>query len=79
MAYLSSPKMTQIQESDYPFVQEFVTDNRGQVHKVVLQVEDYQRLLEALEDEGLYQLMQEVRHEVALNLDAALQDLNSDT
>jgi len=68
--------MTQIQANDYPFVKEFLTDEKGQVHKVVLQIEDYQRLLEALEDEGLYHSMQEVKHEVPLSLNAALQDLD---
>jgi hypothetical protein len=70
--------MTQIQASDYPFVKEFVTDEKGQIHKVVLQIEDYQRLLEALEDEGLYRLMQDVKHEVPLSLNAALQELGAD-
>jgi hypothetical protein len=70
--------MTQIQANDYPFVKEFMMDDRGRVHKVVLQIEDYQRLLEALEDEGLYQVMQDVKHEVPLSLNAALQDLDGD-
>ncbi|PIG94856.1 hypothetical protein CSQ79_05385 [Gloeocapsopsis sp. IPPAS B-1203] len=65
-----------MQANDYPFVKEFVTDENGQVHKVVLQIEDYQRLLEALEDEGLYRAMQDVKHEVPLSLNAALQDLD---
>ncbi|MBW4514827.1 MAG: hypothetical protein KME11_06335 [Timaviella obliquedivisa GSE-PSE-MK23-08B] len=46
--------MTQIPANAYPFVEEFLTDNSGQVCKVVLQVDDYRRLLEALEDEWLY-------------------------
>jgi hypothetical protein len=70
--------MTQIQANDYPFVQEFLTDDSGQVRKVVLQVEDYQRLLEALEDEGLYRAMQEVKDETPLSLSAALQELDGD-
>jgi len=70
--------MAQIQANDYPFVQEVLTDDNGQISRVILQVEDYRRLLEALEDEGLYQAMQAVKHEVPLNLDAALQELDRD-
>jgi hypothetical protein len=43
-----------MQAEEYPYVQELVTDVQGQVRKVVLQFEDYQKLLEAIEDEGLY-------------------------
>lgn len=57
--------------NEYPFVQEFVTDSSGQIRKVILQVEDYQRLLEALEDEGLYRAMQEAAAEQPLSLEAA--------
>lgn len=70
--------MTQIPANDYPFVEEFLTDNSGQIRKVVLQVDDYRRLLEALEDEWLYRAMQDVKHEVPLSLSAALQELDSD-
>ena len=38
---------------EYPFVQELITDKKGQVIKVVLEFEEYQRLLEAIEDQGL--------------------------
>nr|WP_238718227.1 hypothetical protein [Petrachloros mirabilis] len=75
---LTDSHMTQIKANDYPFVEEFVTDNSGRVHKVVLQVEDYQRLLEAIEDEGLYQVMQDVKHEIPLSLNAALKNLDGD-
>ncbi|MGB3298097.1 MAG: hypothetical protein WBA76_07495 [Phormidesmis sp.] len=69
--------MQSTQSEDYPFVEEFVTDSSGQVCKVVLQLADYRRLIEALEDEGLYRAMQEVRHEVPLSWEAALQVLDS--
>jgi len=59
----------------YPFAQEFITDSQGQVRKVILDIADYQRLLEALENEGLYRAMQDVRHETPLSFDAALQAL----
>ncbi|MGB3790296.1 MAG: hypothetical protein WA949_19965 [Phormidesmis sp.] len=62
----------------YPFVEEFVTDSQGQIQKVVLQLTDYRRLIEMLEDEGLYQAMQASKDEVPLSLIDALQALESD-
>lgn len=59
----------------YPFAQEFITDAQGQVQKVILNIADYLKLLEALEDEGLYLAMQDVRHETPLSLDDARQAL----
>ncbi|MFH7243421.1 MAG: hypothetical protein ACHWZW_11280 [Spirulina sp.] len=53
-------------------------DNTGQIQKVVLNLSDYQHLLEALDDEGLYQAMQAVRHETPLSRGDALKDLESD-
>jgi hypothetical protein len=70
--------MKPIQAEDYPFVAEFLTDNSGQICKVVLQLEDYQRLLEYVEDQGLYRAMQAVRTETPLSLDEALQVLDAD-
>ncbi|WP_233748030.1 hypothetical protein [Leptodesmis sichuanensis] len=61
--------------SDYPFAQEFITDASGQIRKVVLDLADYQKLLTALEDEGLYRAMAEVRDETPLSLDEALKEL----
>ncbi|MBD2250558.1 hypothetical protein [Nostoc parmelioides] len=60
---------------EYPFVQELITDKQGQVLKVVLEFEEYQRLLEAIEDEGLYRAMQTVSNEQPLSLNEALQEL----
>lgn len=56
----------------YPFAQELITDAQGHVRKVILDLADYQTLLAALEDEGLYRAMQEVRYETPLSLSAAL-------
>lgn len=67
-----------LSSEDYPFVQEFVTDNTGQIQKVVLNLSDYRQLLELLEDEGLYQAMQSVRHETPLNREEALIALSND-
>ncbi|MEM9121394.1 MAG: hypothetical protein AAGD09_26455 [Cyanobacteria bacterium P01_F01_bin.56] len=60
----------------YPFAQEFITDANGQIQKVVLSLGDYQTLLAALEDEGLYRLMQQVRDEPPLDRESALQALD---
>jgi hypothetical protein len=59
----------------YPFAQEFITDAEGKIRKVVLELADYQKLLEVIEEEGLYRAMQEVRHEVPLKLEDALAEL----
>ncbi|MEH2275224.1 MAG: hypothetical protein V7K40_10665 [Nostoc sp.] len=60
---------------EYPFVQELITDKTGQVLKVVLEFEEYQRLLEAIEDEGLYRAMQAVTGETPLTMNEALAEL----
>lgn len=60
---------------EYPFVQELITDKKGQVLKVVLDFEEYQRLLEAIEDEGLIRAMQAVKGETPLNIKEALEKL----
>ena len=49
--------MTPIQANNYPFVKEFLANESGEIRKVILKIEDYRRLLEALEDEELYQAM----------------------
>ncbi|NJO80995.1 MAG: hypothetical protein HC827_22510 [Cyanobacteria bacterium RM1_2_2] len=59
----------------YPFAQEFITDSQGKIHKVILNIADYQKLLEAIEDEGLYRAMNEARHETPLSLEDALTEL----
>ena len=67
-----------LSSEDYPFVQDFVTDNTGQIQKVVLSLSDYQHLLEVLEDESLYRAMQAVSHETPLSREDALKALNGD-
>jgi hypothetical protein len=64
-----------ISSNDYPFAQEFITDASGQIRKVVIDLADYQKLLTALEDEGLYRAMAEVRDETPLKIDEALREL----
>jgi hypothetical protein len=60
---------------EYPFVQELITDKQGQVLKVVLEFQEYQRLLDAIEDEGLYRAMQAVSGETPLSMNEALEEL----
>ncbi len=56
----------------YPFAQELITDVSGQIRKVILDFNDYKRMLEMIEDEGLYRAMMEVKNETYLDLEAAL-------
>ena len=70
--------MQPVQSEDYPFVEELLTDKSGEVRKVVLPLSDYQRLIEALEDEGLYRAMQSVKDEKPLSLQDALKELERD-
>ncbi len=60
---------------NYPFVNELITDTAGQVNKVVINLVDYQRLIELLEDEGLYRAILEVKDEVPLSLSEALREI----
>jgi hypothetical protein len=62
----------------YPFAQELITDTEGNIRKVVIDFNDYQRLLEAIEDEGLILAMKEVEHETPLNRDEALAELEKE-
>lgn len=64
-----------ISSENYPFVKEFIVDTTGEVDKVVMDLSDYQRLLEFLEDEGLYRAILEVQDEMPLSLNEALQEL----
>lgn len=64
-----------IQAKDYPFAQEFITDTEGQIRKVVIDIADYQKLLEMLEDEGLYRAMLEARQETPLSLEDARREM----
>jgi hypothetical protein len=64
-----------MQTNQYPFAQELITDIEGNIRKVVIDFQDYLRLLEALEDEGLILAMKEVENETPLNLDEALAEL----
>ena len=62
----------------YPFAQELITDTQGHILKVVINFHDYERIIETIEDEGLYSAMMEVKHETPLSLEEALAELNQE-
>ncbi|MBD2610238.1 hypothetical protein H6G94_02935 [Nostoc punctiforme FACHB-252] len=64
-----------MQADKYPFAQELITDIEGNIRKVVIGFDDYLRLLEAIENEGLILAMKAVKHEKPLNIDEALAQL----
>ncbi|NEO16232.1 MAG: hypothetical protein F6K59_25335 [Moorea sp. SIO3F7] len=63
---------------DYPLAQELIADNQGTIQKVVINFKDYERLIETLEDEGLYRAMMEVKDETPLSLEEALAELDQE-
>ena len=60
---------------DYPFAQELITDTQGQILKVIINFQDYERIIETIEDEGLYRAMMEVKDETPLSVEEALAEL----
>ncbi|MDM9586219.1 hypothetical protein [Nostoc sp. GT001] len=72
-------KITTLMQADkYPFAQELITDKEGNIRKVIIDFDDYLRLLEAIEDEGLVLAMKAVEHERPLNIDEALAQLEQE-
>ncbi|MDD1415964.1 hypothetical protein MEN41_15415 [Dolichospermum sp. ST_con] len=67
-----------MQTNQYPFAQELITDIEGNIKKVVMDFQDYLRLLEAIEDEGLILATKEVENEKPLNIDEALAELEKE-
>ena len=67
-----------MQTNKYPFAQELITDIEGNIRKVVIDFQDYLRLIEAIEDEGLILAMKEVENETPLHLDEALAELEKE-
>jgi len=63
---------------NYPFAQELITDIEGNIRKVILDFNDYQNLIEMLEDEGLYQAMLLTKNETPLSLENALEELEKE-
>jgi hypothetical protein len=62
---------------NYPFAQELITDSQGNISKVIINFDDYQHLLEMLEDRGLYQAMQGTENEIPMSKEQALKELES--
>jgi hypothetical protein len=60
----------------YPFVKALITDPNGNVNQVVLDLAEYKRLLEGIEDDGLIQAMAEAEGEPSLSLEEALVELS---
>ena len=60
---------------NYPFAQELITDTKGNISKVIINFEDYQHLLEIIEDEALYQAMKTTENETPLTKEEALKAL----
>jgi hypothetical protein len=63
--------------NNYPFAQELITDTQGNVSKVIINFDDYQHLLELLEDQALYQAMKVTEGEKPLNREEALKELEA--
>ncbi len=70
--------LTQMKAEDYPFAKELIIDTEGKIRKVIIDFSDYQRFLEAIEDEGLTLAMMEVKEETPLSLDEALAELEKE-
>ena len=64
--------------NNYPFAQELITDSQGNIHQVILNFEDYQQLLEGLEDEALYQAMKTTINETPMSREEALKALEEE-
>ncbi|MDB9465321.1 hypothetical protein [Dolichospermum circinale] len=67
-----------MQTNKYPFAQELITDIEGNIRKVVIDFQDYLRLIEAIEDEGLILAMKEVENQTPLHLNEALAELEKE-
>ncbi|TRU28324.1 MAG: hypothetical protein EWV92_21055 [Microcystis aeruginosa Ma_MB_S_20031200_S102] len=63
---------------DYPFAQDLITDNQGQIQKVIINFEDYQQIIETYEDTELYRAMIDVKDETPLTLEEALIELEKE-
>ena len=63
---------------DYPLAQELIIDNQGHIQQVILNIEDYQQMIETYEDTGLYRAMIAVKDETPLSLEEALIELEKE-
>ncbi len=60
----------------YPLAQELIIDPQGQIQKVVLKLQDYQKIIEAFEDEALLSAILTVKDETPLTMEQALGELD---
>ncbi|NJL83095.1 MAG: hypothetical protein HC890_09300 [Chloroflexaceae bacterium] len=65
-------------QKDYPFAQELITDSRGHIRQVIINFEDYQQMIEVYEDTALYRAIIEVKDEKPLNREEALIELEKE-
>lgn len=63
--------------NNYPFAQELITDTQGNISKVIINFDDYQHLLEILEDQALYKAMKITEHETPMTREEALKQLET--
>ena len=63
--------------NNYPFAQELITDTQGNISKVIISFDDYQHLLELLEDQALYQAMKVTEDETPMSKEEALKELEA--
>lgn len=63
---------------DYPLAQELILDDQGNIQQIILNFEDYQQIIEAYEDTGLYRAMIDVKDETPLSLEEALIELEKE-
>ena len=70
--------MIKMIDSNYPVAQELITDRQGKIRQVIINFEDYQHLLESLEDEALYQAMKTTINETPMSRDEALKALEEE-
>lgn len=63
--------------NNYPFAQELITDTQGNISKVIINFEDYQHLLELLEDQALYEAMKITEDEMPMSKEEALKELEA--
>ena len=61
--------------SNYPFAQELITDTQGNISQVVLNFDDDRQLLEGLEDEALGRAMKTIINETPMSRESALKAL----
>ncbi|MBW4619212.1 MAG: hypothetical protein KME17_07615 [Cyanosarcina radialis HA8281-LM2] len=62
----------------YPFVRKLIADAEGNIQQVVIDFNDYQHLLEVIEDEALILAMKEVQGETPRSISEALAELKKE-